>query len=336
MLNRRRPVVTDTDAHARENEAKFRASNVNRSGAATLALVATFLLTAAKIGVSISTASVGVLSEAIHSGLDLISSIVTFFVVQASVRPADWDHPFGHGKIESLSAMFEAALLLVAGVYIVYEGVTAWIRPGHELRNVGWGLAVTAGSVVVNLFVYFQNRHVARSEESIAIETNAFHFLTDVFTSLAVFVSLGIYQLTGWTFLDPAAALVIAIYVFWIGIAQIKKCVAELSDTTLPEVEITAVKAVLGEHQSKYLSYHDLRTRKAGAMRYIELHLTVCSEQRVQHAHAVCDGIEEDLLKRFSEAGINIHIEPCGNHGAVCTGICRFHDKPRKIVGDYV
>lgn len=292
------------------------------------------MLTIAKIGVAVATHSVGVLSEAIHSGLDLLSSIVTFFVVRASVRPADWDHPFGHGKIESLSAMFEAFLLMVAGGYIVYEGLATLSSDDHLVHHVGWGLAVTGGSVLVNLAVYFQNRGVAESEESLAIETNSFHFLTDVFSSFAVFLSLVAVKLTGWIWLDPVIALLIAAYVFWVGIEQIKKCIAELSDTALPRDEVDAIKGVLAAHEREYLNYHDLRTRKSGAVRHIELHLTVCSEQRVSVAHAVCDRIEDDIAKRFKEADINIHVEPCGNHGLQCSTTCRYYNQPRSHHGD--
>lgn len=290
--------------------------------------MATFALTAAKIGVSIATGSVGVLSEAIHSGLDLISSLVTFFVVRAAGRPADDDHPFGHGKIESLSAMLEAFLLLVAGGFIVYEGLAKWASPDHQVQNVTWGLAVLGASVFINLFVYLQNRHVARREESIAIETNAFHFLTDVFSSLAVFASLALMELTGQAFWDPLVALVIAAYVFWIGIEQIKKCVAELSDVTLPEDEISVVKGIIDQRGDEYLNYHDLRARKVGSVRHIELHLTVCSEQKVYEAHGVCDRIEDDLSRKFEkQVDVNIHIEPCGTHSPQCTEVCQYGKK---------
>ncbi|MBI3541744.1 MAG: cation transporter [Deltaproteobacteria bacterium] len=304
-------------------------NHAKRSRAATLALVATLFLTVAKVAVAIFTGSIGVLSEAIHSGLDLVSSVVTFFVVRATALPADYDHPFGHGKIESLSAMFEAVLLLVAGGFIVYEGASKWASGEHHVHNVAWGVAVTGVSVVVNLFVYFQNRGVARSEESIAIETNAFHFLTDVFTSLAVFLSLGALSVTNWVFLDPLVALVIAAYVFWVGIEQIKKCVKELSDSVLPDEELQTVRRALEKHQKEYLNYHDLRTRKAGAVRYVEFHLEVCSEQRVAEAHAVCDRIEDDIHNRFREVDVNIHVEPCGNHGPQCSATCRFYNEPR-------
>lgn len=309
----------------------------HRIQAATLALAATFILTNVKMIVAVYTHSVGVLSEAIHSGLDLLSSLVTFFVVRAAVRPADLDHPFGHGKIESISALFEAFLLFVAGGYIVYEGVSTWAMGNeHQVQHTTLGIATLAFSVLINAVVYFQNRDVGRAHESLAIETNAFHFLTDVFSSLAVLVSLVIVKLTGWVWVDAAVAVLISIYVAAIGIVQIKKCVAELSDTALPEAEIGRVRGLIEKHKDQFLDYHDLRTRKSGAKRYLDFHLEVCSEQRVSKAHEVCDEIESDLMKEFSDVDINIHVEPCGNHGPNCTSWCEFYGKVREEVAKNV
>lgn len=298
--------------------------SADRAKATSLALAATTVLTAAKIAVAVVTGSVGILSEAIHSALDLLSSLITFFVVRASARPADWDHPYGHGKMESLSALFEAFLLLVAGGYIVYESLSALTAPGRHVEYIGWGLVVTGASVVINLYVYFQNRKVAHDQESIAIETNAYHFLTDVFSSLAVFLTLGVMQYTNWTWLDPAVALLIAAYVTWVGVDQIKKCLAELSDTALPAQEVAQVRAVLRTYEGEFLNYHDLKTRKVGAVRHVDLHLTMCSEQKVRDAHDVCDRIEDEIGKNFKEVQVNIHVEPCGTHEASCTHVCEF------------
>lgn len=296
-----------------------------------LALMATALLSFAKLVVAAATGSIGVLSEAIHSGLDLLSSLVTFFTVRASARPADWDHPFGHGKLESLSALLEAFLLLVAAGYIVYESVDRW-KYELPVMHLDWALAVTGVSVVLNLFVYFQNRSVGREEESIAIETNAYHFLTDVFSSLAVFVGLALIYFTGWQRLDPIMALLISVYILWVAVSQMKKSIAELSDTTLPAEEISKIQRIIKHHQKYFLNFHDLRTRKAGYVRHADFHLTVCQEQKVKMAHQVCDEIEEELMGAFKEVSVNIHVEPCGNHGPACEDTCRFYGKPKAQV----
>lgn len=290
------------------------------------------MLSVSKLVVAGATGSIGVLSEAIHSGLDLLSSLVTFFTVRASARPADWDHPFGHGKLENLSALLEAFLLLVAAGYIVFESASRWKSGEHTVVHMDWALAVTAVSVVVNLYVYFQNRSVGKAEESIAIETNAYHFLTDVFSSLAVLLGLILLQLTGWSFLDPLIAVLIAVYILWVAIVQMKKSVAELSDVTLPTSEVEKIEGLIKKHSQSFLNFHDLRTRKSGFVRHVDFHLTVCQEQKVKAAHHVCDEIEEDVMGAFKEASVNIHIEPCGNHGPACTDTCRFYGKPKTQV----
>ncbi|MGE4234056.1 MAG: cation diffusion facilitator family transporter [Bacteriovoracia bacterium] len=312
------------------NEAKL--SLARRKRATNIALSATFLLFVMKVVISIFTESVGLLSEAIHTGLDLLSSVVTYFVIRVASQPADSDHPFGHGKIESLSALFEAFLLLVAAGYIVFEGISKWALGTHHLHNISWGLGVIGFSMIINLLVYLQNRHVAKAEESIAIETNAFHFLTDVFSSLAVFISLGLVHFTGATFWDPLVALIIAVYMSWIGILQIKKCLSELSDTALPSDEVDLIRNSIEKHKNEYLDFHDLRTRKVGAVRHVDLHLELCSEQRVADAHEVCDRIEEDMQQKFKEVQVNIHVEPCGHHSATCKTICEHYNKPRQQV----
>ena len=189
--------------------------------AVNLALAATLILSALKLGVALATNSVGLFSEAIHSFLDLLSSTLTRIVVGLSERPADEERPFGYGKLQNLSALFEAFLLLIAGVYIIYEGLSK-IHAGSKIQNVHWAMGVTVLSMVVNLYVYFQNRGVARAAESIAIETNAYHFLTDFFSSAALLIGLAIIDYTRWDIIDPIAAILIAAYIFWVAMAQIK------------------------------------------------------------------------------------------------------------------
>ncbi len=300
--------------------------------ATNLALIATLFLFCTKMAVAIYTESVGVLSESIHSGLDLISSFVTFVVIRKAALPADTDHPFGHGKIESLSAMFESGLLFVAAGYIIYEGVARWNEVGHHVHNVELGLGVIFISMVINWLVYIQNRRVAKEEESLAIETNAFHFLTDIFSSLAVFISLALVAITGWTFWDPLVAIIIAIYIFWVAVEQMKKCVSELADTALPKEELDTIVKTIEKYKKSFLNYHDLRTRKVGALRHIDLHLEICSEQKVFEAHKLCDEIEDELMKKFKKIHINIHVEPCGNHEPSCESLCAFYKIPREQV----
>lgn len=300
-----------------------------RIEAVNLALAATVALSVMKLAVAAVSGSVGMLSEAIHSALDLVSSLITRVTVSVSHQPADENHPFGHGKLETLSALFEAFLLIVAGIYIVYEAFVHAHAP-HEIKHMGWAMGVTVLSMVVNVFVYVQNRGVGREHESLAIETNAFHFLTDFFSSAVLLIGLATVEFADWPAADAVAAGVIAVYIFWVAAAQIRKCVQELSDEALPAEEVQRIEGVIGRHSGGFLDYHDLRTRKVGAQRHVEMHLTVCSELTVSAAHGVCDGIEAELEREFGEgAHVSIHTEPCGHHNDDCARVCMRTEKPR-------
>lgn len=292
-----------------------------RVRAVNIALVATFLLCVAKVSVAFFSGSISVLSEAIHSGLDLLSSVLTRLVVAVSLKPADPGRPFGYGKLENISALFEAFLLMAAGVYIVYEGVQS-LHHGAALKNLDWAMVVTVVSMVVNMAVYLQNRHVGRLEESIAIETNALHFLADFFTSAALLVGLVVIHFTQWTFIDPLAAVALAIYIFAVAVAQIRKCIAELSDVALPQDEVAQIEALVKSQGQEFLNFHDLRTRRMGKWRHVEMHLTVCSEFKVKEAHDICDRIEDSIKHRFPDSHVTIHIEPCDHHSGTCEQVC--------------
>ncbi len=294
-----------------------------RKNAVRLAFFATLILSILKIAAAWFTGSVSVLSESIHSSFDLLSSVLAQLTVVRAIAPADKDHQFGHGKLETLSALFEGILLVVAGVFIVYEGISH-LRYGHPVVAMPVAMGVMAISVVVNLLVYLQNKKVAKHEESIAIETNAYHFLTDLITSLALLGGLVVIHFTGWHWVDPVAAVFVALYIFWIAFEQIKKCLADLVDVALPAVEIKRVESVMENFRARYLDFHDLRTRRMGGKRHIEMHLTVCSELKVQTAHDLCDEIEAALVHEFGKAHAVIHIEPCRHHGLDCAVVCQF------------
>lgn len=301
-----------------------------RIRAVNLALLATLILSAVKLVTAFMTGSVSVLSEAIHSGLDLISSILTRIVVGVSDKPADEGRPFGYGKLETLSALFESVLLLVAGVYILFESASSF-RHGTEIENVGIAIIVTTASMVINLFIYFQNRNVGRAHESLAIETNAYHFLTDFFTSAALLLGLVVIRYTGWVILDPIAAGLISVYIFWVAVAQLRKCIDELSDVALSDKEVEAIEASIKANQSGFINFHDLRTRRVGKKRHVEMHLTVCSEFKVKAAHDLCDRIEADIQEKFPESHVTIHIEPCDHHQTGCSVLCEdpFKEPPK-------
>jgi cation diffusion facilitator family transporter len=281
-----------------------------RSRAATLALLTTVGLTVLKLGTARYSHSVGLLSEGIHSFLDLVSATISFFTVKEAGKPADHGHPFGHGKIETLSSLFEALLLAVAGFVIIWEGVDHVLHP-QPVQHEGLALLVILISFVVSFLMYRHNAFAALQTESSALHVNALHFQSDVIASGGVFLGLALMKITGWTVLDPLVAFGVAAYILAISAPQVRSALLELVDTQLPPTEVRQIKTLLSQFKGKTIEAHDLRTRKSGATRHIDFHLVVCSQMTVDSSHSICDEIETQILAIFPNASVTIHVEPC-------------------------
>ncbi|MDR3608321.1 MAG: cation diffusion facilitator family transporter [Oligoflexia bacterium] len=295
-----------------------------------MGLAATIGLTALKLGVGIASGSVGVLSEAIHSFLDLISAGVTFYTAPHSIKPADEDHPFGHGKFETISSLFEALLLVIAAVMIFYEALNHF----HHLQAIeypGLAMAVIGVSIVISYWVYRQNSVASAQVDSRALRVNALHFLSDVVASVGVFAGLVLLKFTGWLWIDPAIAIVVALYILFVAGTQVKFALDELSDSQLPEAEVREIRKILDGFRDRTIDAHDLRTRKSGSFRHVDFHLVVCGELTVEQSHEICDEIEQAILALYSEALVSIHVEPCRHvRGADCHLTCPIYQKRMK------
>ena len=308
-----------------------------RRQAARLALLATVGLTAFKFGVAYLSGSVGVLSEGVHSLLDLISAAVAFFAVPTAGKPADEDHPFGHGKIETLSSLFEALLLLLAAALIVREGLDRIEHP-HPVEYQGLAILAIVVAMVVSYLVYRHNKAAAVQTESSAIHVNALHFLTDVVASAGVLVGLVLLRMTGWLVIDSVMAFGVAAYIVFISVQQVKGALLELSDIQLPDDEISTIRRILEEFKirtvdtgpspvSHIIEAHDLRTRKSGATRHIDFHLVVCGHMSVDESHSVCDQIEIRIAETLPNTSVNIHVEPCELERTACNQSCPIYKK---------
>ncbi len=259
--------------------------------------------------VGLATNSISILSEAIHSVMDLISALIAYFTVGKSSQPADRTHPYGHGKFENLSGAVEAVLIGAAGIYIIQESVERLITP-KALLFVPYGIGVMFLSALVNLLVYRHNIKVAREAESIALEANAAHLSADVYTSLGVLGGLGLISLTGIQALDPIAAIFVALFILKTAIQLTVKALRDLTDWGLPEEEEKAIRRILQDHYTQFVEFHELRTRRSGAERYIDLHLVLARNVDLQTAHDLCDHLEEEIKNRFPRSHTIIHIEP--------------------------
>ncbi len=277
--------------------------------AAFISVLSNTILTVSKLILGYMIGSVAVISEGFHSGLDLIASVIAFCSVSVSSRPPDKEHPYGHGKIENISGAVEALLIIVAGALITKEAVEK-LRHGGEVGNPTAGLIVMGISVLLNFIVSRILFKSGKKHDSAALIADGHHLSTDIMTSLGVFIGLILMKLTGWGWVDPVAALVVAGIIVFVGGRVLLTSFAELLDHTLPAEEEKLIRDIIERHRGLFVSYHKLRTRKAGAIRYIDLHLEMSPDSSLKHAHDFCDHIQKDITAEFPTAQILIHIEP--------------------------
>lgn len=292
-----------------------------KSGAAALAIIWDSLLIALKLIIGILISSIAVLSDALNSSIDLLASLLAFFSIRVSLKPADPQHPFGHGKAEYLSGFIEAGLIYATSLFIVYESARKFLT-GAPVARVEWGLAIMAFSVVVNIFFTSYLLKVARREDSLALEAHARNLRADIVISLGVFAGLLMQRLTGSSIFDPIAGTLVALFMAFTATGLLRKAVHGLLDERLPSQEEAVIKASISEHYGELAGFHDVRTRKAGGERYIDLHLVMARNLSLEEAHRMCDHLEEDIKSKLPKANITIHVEPCQEDCESCNVVC--------------
>lgn len=279
--------------------------------AAKLSILSNFSLIVLKFIAGTISGSIGIISEAIHSGSDLLASIITFFSVTESAKPADNDHQFGHGKYEDFAGLIEGSLIIFASFYIIYEAVKKIISPSLEDMNVGVGLVVMFISVVANIFISRLLFKVAKKTDSAALYADGEHLRTDIYSSLAVFVGLVFVKITGNHIYDPIIAIVVAIIIFSAGAKICEKAKNNLLDGSLSENEKSQIEEIISEHIGEdIISLKHLRTRKAGMKKNIVLTLIVHRELHISTAHDLCDKIEDQIEEQLQNTDVTIHLEP--------------------------
>jgi cation diffusion facilitator family transporter len=286
--------------------------------AARFSVFSNISLTLFKLAVYAITGSVSILSEALHSGLDLVAAVMAFLAVRKSRDPADAEHQFGHGKFESLSGLAEGALILVAVVLIAWGAIHRLLVRHAPLAHPLLGVAVMGVSAVVNIFVSRMLFRVSKATDSIALSADAWHLRTDVWTSAGVLVGMAAISMgrglrvTGIDLLDPIIALGVALVIAKAARDIMAQSWGHLVDRSLPAGELSMIRELLEEHYPEIAGFHRLRTRKAGSHRYIDLHVVVPGDESVAEAHSMCDHLEDDLRLLLPEAEVLIHVEPKG------------------------
>jgi len=255
------------------------------------------------------TGSVGLLSDAMESVVNLAGALMALAMLAISARPADEDHAYGHGKAEYFSSGVEGALILIAAISIGVAAIGRLLAP-KPLEQIGLGLIVSMLASLANLLVALILLKAARRYQSVSLEANAHHLLTDVWTSGGVLTGIGLVAITGWQRLDPLVALGVAANIVWTGIHIMRKSALGLMDTALPEAELILVQQVLTGHRQTGVEYHALRTRRAGTRRFVSLHVLVPGEWSVQQGHELLERIEADIRKALPNVTAFTHLEP--------------------------
>jgi cation diffusion facilitator family transporter len=285
-------------------------SSTSKSGAARLSIASNSALIVLKIVAGVLTGSIAIVTEAIHSSIDLVASIVAYLSVRKADEPADESHMYGHAKIENLAAAIEGMLILIGAAVIIYEAVRR-LAEGAHVTSLGFGIAALAASTVVNLGVSGYLYRQARLHDSPALEGDAAHLRTDAYTSIAVLLGLVLVGATGVDALDAVIALIVAGAIVYAGIQILSRSSRVLVDEALPQDELDIVRQAIDAYQGNELvSFHKLRGRRAGSARYIDLHLQFAPGTTLERAHEIGHEIQDAVRSQIRAAEVLVHIEP--------------------------
>jgi cation diffusion facilitator family transporter len=274
-----------------------------------------------KVVVGWLTGSISILAQATDSLLDLFAGIITFSAIRIAAKPADAEHPYGHGKAEDIAGVGQGVLIFIAGGFIIYSAIGRIVE-GSSVELVEAGITVMVVSLVVSFLLSRHLSKVSRRTGSIALEANARNIATDVYSTSAVLVGLAILRFTGLGIIDSVLAIGVAAYILKVAVDTIRKPISGLLDEKLPPSQQTVIEDSIERHSCEVSGYHALRTRRAGSQSYIDLHLVMASDISLEQAHQICDQIEVEIRNKLQEASVIIHAEPCDNECEQCSAIC--------------
>ena len=290
-------------------------ASANLTRFAWLSIGAAILTIALKTTAYWLTGSVGLLSDALESLVNLVAAIMALAMLTIAARPADEMHAFGYGKAEYFSSGLEGALILLAAASIAWTAIPRFLVP-QPLEHIGIGLAVSVVAAAINFWVARVLLAAGREYRSITLEADAHHLMTDVWTSTGVMLGVGAIALTGWLRLDPIIALVVAANILRTGWQLLSRSIRGLLDVALPAAEQDAINQVLKQYESRGVQYHALRTRQAGTRAFISLHVLVPADWTVQRGHDLLEQLEGDIRATVPGAQLFTHLEPQGDHTA--------------------
>jgi cation diffusion facilitator family transporter len=288
----------------------FNVKRENLSRYAWLSIAAATATIALKAGAYFYTGSVGLLSDALESLINLAAAIVALVMIKIAAQPPDEDHAFGHDKAEYFASGIEGTLIFFAAVAIIYTSVPRILAP-QPIENLGIGLVISLVATVINLFVGLLLIRVGKHQHSIVLEADGKHLMTDVWTSVGVLLGVVVVGLTGWLILDPIIALLVALNIIWTGYQLIQRSALGLMDTAIsPETQGKIEEILNGYVKNQKIDYHALRTRQAGARKFVYVHILVPDEWTVQKGHDLIEEIENDIRSAVSDSIVFTHLEP--------------------------
>ena len=286
---------------------KDRASLTRFAWLSIAAAVATITL---KAGAYYLTGSVGLLSDAIESLVNLAGAVMALIMLTIAARPADDDHVYGHTKAEYFASVTEGILILGAAIGIITTAVQRLLNP-KEIEQLGLGLVVSVAASLINLVVSRVLLKAGRERRSISLEADAHHLMTDVWTSVGVIGGVAVAGFTGWKMLDPVVAILVALNIVWTGVQLVRRSVSGLMDEAIPKQERDLIEGVMSKYREKGIDFHALRTRQAAARRFISVHVLVPGETTVHDAHHIVEDFETDLRAALGGVvTVFTHIEP--------------------------
>lgn len=276
---------------------------------AFLSIISNATLIIFKIVAGIVSGSVSIISEAIHSSMDLLASIIAFFSVKASSKPADDDHPFGHGKIENISGVIEGVLILVASIMIIVQAIKKIYNP-RPIENEWVAILVMFISGFINFIVSTKLYKVGEEEDSMALKADALHLKTDIYTSLGVGIGILLIKITKIHILDSIVAILVAFLIIKEAVELTKNGFDELIDKRLSDEEEKEIKGIIERCKSDFIDYHKLKTRKSGNVKHIDFHITLDKNTTVKEAHDIIGDIKKEMNKSIKNSRVTIHIDP--------------------------
>ena len=279
---------------------------------AALSIVAALVTIALKVLAWWLTGSVGLLSDAIEGTINIVGATVALAMISVAARPPDEDHVFGYTKAEYFSSGLEGTLILIAALAIAFAAVDRLITP-RPLEHVGPGLVVSAGAALINYVVARRLYQAGHHYRSIALEADARHLMTDVWTSVGVIAGVTAVWLTGWERLDPLIALAVAANIVWSGYKLMQRSIHGLLDRALPPEQMQALEGALERYRARGIEFHALRTRQAGARSFVTLHVLVPAEWTVAQGHSLAHEVELDIRAALPDAAVLTHVEPLGH-----------------------